>query len=304
MVEGMASPKPLALPAPECVLRSEATCGESPMWSTVESVLYWTDNVERRIHRFDPHSGQDEELRLDDDVMDIVVRRDGGLLVVTAKSFAWLEPGSGGLSPFAEVEQDRPDNRFNDGKVDRLGRYWAGSMDGKDWDRPTGALYRLEPGGAPVQVRDGVVCANGLGWSPDDRTFYLGESFRHAIFAYDFDVDHGTLSNRRVFAEVGEPGDAFPDGLTVDAEGGVWSVHNAGGQVVRYDPDGTPTHVVELSVPHPTSCIFGGEDLATLYITTARQGMNDGDLARYPLSGSVFAIEPGIPGLPEPTFAG
>ena len=274
------------------------------MWSTVESVLYWTDNVGHCIHRFDPRTGRDEKFPLDEDVMDIVVRREGGLLVVTAKSFAWLEPGSGGLRRFADVEQDRPDNRFNDGKVDRRGRYWAGSMDGKHWDRPSGALYQLGPGDAPALVRDGVVCANGLGWSPDDRTFYLGESFRHAIFAYDFDIEQGSVSNRRVFTEVGEPGGAFPDGLTVDAEGGVWSVHNGGGKVVRYDPDGAPTHVVELPLPHPTSCIFGGQELSTLYITTARQDMDEGELSRYPLSGSLFAIEPDIPGVPEPVFAG
>lgn len=303
MVETMAIREPVRLQA-ECVLRSEATCGESPMWSSVEAVLYWTDNVERCIHRFDPASGRDEELRLDENVMDIVVRRDGGLLVVTPKEFAWLRPGATGLQPFAEVEQDRPDNRFNDGKVDRRGRYWAGSMNGKTWDQATGALYRLEPGAAPVRVLDGLVCANGLGWSPDDRTFYLGESFRQAIFAYDVDIDDGTVSNRRLFAEVGEPAGAFPDGLTVDAEGGVWSAHNAGGEVVRYDADGVPTHLIELPVPHPTSCIFGGPDLSTLYITTARQGMDDDELARHPLSGSLFAVEPGIGGLPEPLFAG
>ncbi|MCL2542833.1 MAG: SMP-30/gluconolactonase/LRE family protein [Nocardioidaceae bacterium] len=300
----MASPEPLHLSDPDCVLRSRATCGESPMWSTAEGVLYWTDNVGRCVHRFDPRTGRDEEIRLDEDVMDVVVRRDGGLLVVTAKAFARLEPASGGLRPFAEVERDRPDNRFNDGKVDRRGRYWAGSMDGRHWDRPGGALYRLDQDGAPVLVRDGVVCANGLGWSPDDRTFYLGESFRHAIFAYDFDADDGAISNRRLFVEVGEPGGAFPDGLTVDAEGGVWSVHNAGGKVVRYDADGTATHVIELPVPHPTSCIFGGRDLTTLYITTARQGMREAQISRHPLSGSVFAIDPGIGGLPEPLFTG
>jgi L-arabinonolactonase len=302
MVEGMASPGPLELPAPDCVLRSEATCGESPMWSSTQSVLYWTDNVERCVHRFDPTSGHDEVFVLDADVMDMVVRRDGGLLVVTAKSFAWLDPGSGGLRPFAEVEQDLPDNRFNDGKVDRGGRYWAGSMDGKQWDRPSGVLYRLEPGGEPTPVREGIVCANGLGWSPDDRTFYLGESFRHAIFAYDFDLAAGTVSNRRVFAEVGHKGGAFPDGLAVDAEGGVWSVLNGGGRVVRHAPDGHATHVVELPVPHPTSCIFGGKHHDTLFITTARQGMDEEQLSRYPLSGSVFALDPGIPGLPEPTY--
>ncbi|MGH3412798.1 MAG: SMP-30/gluconolactonase/LRE family protein [Marmoricola sp.] len=298
----MSRPVEIAPESCEPVVHAHATCGESPMWSPAEQLLWWTDNVEQRIHRSDPATGRDEELETGEDVMDIVLREEGGLALALRKSFATYDADGGGPEVFAEVEQDRPRNRFNDGKADRRGRFWAGSMDDQEWRNSSGLLWRLGADRRPERVLDDVVCANGLGWSPDDRTFYLGESFRYTIFAHDFDAETGTLSNRRVFAEVDDGG--FPDGLTVDADGGVWSVHNAAGRVVRYAPDGRVTHVVSMPVPHPTSCIFGGPDLDTLLVTTARQGMDEDELARYPLSGSVFAVHPGTTGLPEPSYAG
>jgi sugar lactone lactonase YvrE len=202
------------------------------------------------------------------------------------------------------VECDQPRNRFNDGKVDRRGRYWAGTMNDVEWDAPSGSLYRLDPSLELSRVRGEVVCSNGVGWSPDDSTFYFGESFRYAIFAYDFDPDAGALSAGRVFATVDRGSGAFPDGLTVDAEGGVWSVQNGVGRVVRYASDGEVTHEVEVPVPKPTSCIFGGQDMDVLYVTTSRQNMTPEQLERYPLSGSVFAVRPGVSGVDEPLFAG
>jgi L-arabinonolactonase len=240
---------------------------------------------------------------LGQDVMGIGLREGGGLVLALAKQLAFYEPG-GELELLMGVEHDQPRNRFNDGKVDRRGRYWAGTMDAIDWDKPSGSLYRLDPGLELSRLQGAVVCANGLGWSPDDRTFYFGESFRYAIFAYDFDPDAGALSARRVFARVDLGSRAFPDGLTVDAEGGVWSVQNGAGRVVRYAPDGGVTHEVEVPLPQPTSCIFGGRDLDVLYITTSRQDMTPEQLGRYPLSGSVFAVRPGLSGVPEPLFAG
>ncbi len=273
------------------------------MWSRGAGVLHWTDNVGRTVHRFDPGTGEPTSVGLSEDVMDIGLREEG-LVVVTAKAFALCDPSTGELQPLAAVEEDRPDNRFNDGKVDRRGRFWAGSMNGKHWQQPTGALYRFGGDRRPELVLDGLVCANGLGWSPDDTVFYLGESFRHAIFAYDFDLDSGSVSGRRLFAEVDPDSGGFPDGLTVDADGGVWSVHNGAGRVVRYAPDGSVTHVVAVPVPQPTSCIFGGPDLDVLYVTTSRQDMSDEQLAEHPDSGSVFAVVPGFAGLPEPLWAG
>jgi L-arabinonolactonase len=287
----------------DCVQRIAATCGESPIWSVREQALYWTDNLGGRIHRLEPESGSAESFVLGQNVMAIGLRESGGLLLALAKQLAFYEPG-GKLEPLIDVEQDRPRNRFNDGKVDRRGRYWAGTMNDVDWDEPSGSLYRIGRGLELSRLQGEVVCANGLGWSPDDRTFYFSESFRYAIFAYDFASDAGALSARRVFATVDRTGGGFPDGLTVDGEGGVWSVHNGAGRVVRYAPDGRVTHEVEVPVPQPTSCIFGGRDLDVLYITTSRQNMSSEQLARYPLSGSVFAVRPGLSGVAEPLFAG
>ena len=285
-------------------MQIEATCGESPMWSVRDQALYWTDNLGKRIHRFEPDSGSDATFTLGQDVMDIGLREPGGLVLALPKHLAFYDPADGELELLMAVEDDQPRNRFNDGKVDRRGRYWAGTMNDVEWDKPSGSLYRLDPRLELSQLQDAVVCANGLGWSPDDRTFYFGESFRYAIFAYDFDPDAGALSGRRVFATLDGSSGAFPDGLTVDAEGGVWSVHNGAGRVVRYAPNGEITHEVELPLPQPTSCIFGGRELDVLYVTTSRQNMTRDQLERYPLSGSVFAVRPGLTGLPEPLFAG
>jgi SMP-30/Gluconolactonase/LRE-like region len=189
----------------DCVHRIAATCGESPMWSVREQALYWTDNLGGQIYRLEPECGSDQSFGLGDNVMSIGLRQGGGLVLALAKQFAYYEPG-GELELLMGVELDQPRNRFNDGKVDRRGRYWAGTMNDIDWDDPSGSLYRLDPGLEVSRVQGAVVCANGLGWSPDNRTFYFCESFRYAIFAYDFDPDEAALSARRV--QRGVPGRA------------------------------------------------------------------------------------------------
>lgn len=287
----------------ECVQRVEAACGESPMWSVREQALYWTDNLGAVIHRLEPESGREQTFAIGQNVMTIAVRERGGLMLALAKELAFYEPG-GELEPVGAIEQDQPRNRLNDGKVDRQGRLWAGTMNDVDWDAPSGSLYRVDASLEVSRLQGEVACANGLGWSPDARTFYFGESFRYAIFAYDFDPDAGTFSARRAFATVERSSGAFPDGLTVDAEGGVWSVHNGAARLVRYAPDGEVTHEVELPVPQPTSCIFGGPNLDVLFVTTSRQNLTPDQLERYPLSGSVLAVRPGVNGLAEPLFAG
>jgi sugar lactone lactonase YvrE len=273
------------------------------VWSVREQALYWTDNLGECIHRLDSESGRGQRIALGRNVMAIGLRAGAGLVLALAKHLAFYEPG-GELELIMSVEQDQPRNRFNDAKVDRRGRYWAGTMNDVDWDKPSGSLYRVDTGLELSRLQGAVVCANGLGWSPDNRTFYFCESFRYAIFVYDFDPDAGVPSARRMFATVDHGSGGFPDGLTVDAEGGVWSAQNGAGRVVRYAPDGEVTHEVEVPVPQPTSCMFGGPDLDVLYITTSRQNMTPQQLGRYPLSGSVFALRPGLSGLPEPLFAG
>jgi sugar lactone lactonase YvrE len=288
----------------ECVLRIEAIVGESPVWSVREGALYWVDILGQKVHRFHPTTGVNETFDLPQEVTCVALRDRGGLVLTLRQNFAFYDPATGKLDMLMAPEQDKPNNRFNDGKVDRQGRFWAGTMDDVNWNAPAGSLYRLNPDDTLSFIQGEVACANGLGWSPDNRVFYFGESFRYAIFAYDFDIMTGRVSNRRQFAAIDHSYGAFPDGLTVDAQGGVWSVHNAVGQVVRYSQDGEVTDVIEMPVPQPTSVMFGGEKLDTLYITSSRQNMTAAQLAQAPLSGSLFAVRPGMVGLEEPYFAG
>ena len=288
----------------ECVLREEAIVGESPVWCPNEKVLYWVDITGQKIHRFHPSSGVNDTFHLPEPVTALALRAKGGLVLSLKKDFALFDLQTQALTYLGDPEQDKPDNRFNDAKCDRQGRFWAGTMGNVHWDAPSGALYRVDPDGTITCHQSNVICANGMGWSPDNRVMYFTESFRYSVFAYDFDAAGGTLSNRRVFASLDRALGGLPDGLTVDAEGHVWSVHNAIGKVVRYTPSGQIERTIELPVPRPCGCTFGGEQLDVLYITTARETLTPQQIARYPLSGSLFAAVPGVRGIAEPHFAG
>ena len=235
----------------------------------------------------------------------LALRTKGGLVLSLKKKFAFFDLATEELTYLADPEADKPENRFNDAKCDRQGRFWAGHNGRRPLGCAMRVLYRLDPDGTITCHQTNVICpANGMGWSPDNRTMYFTESFRYAIYAYDFDARSGTISNRREFATLDAKGRGFPDGLTVDAEGHVWSVQNAIGKAVRYTPGGEIERVVELPVPRPCGCAFGGEKLDTLYITTARETLTPEQIAKYPLSGSLFAAQPGVRGLPEAEFAG
>lgn len=288
----------------ECVSRHEAIVGESPVWSPAEQALYWVDITGGQIHRFHPATSTTDTFDLGEPVTALALRTQGGLVLSLRKEFAFYDLESRQLTRLGNPEENLPDNRFNDAKCDRQGRFWAGTMGDTHWDQPCGGLYRFDPDRAITKHQSDVICANGMGWSPDNRTMYFTESFRYAIYAYDFDAATGAISNRRTFAEVDRSTGAFPDGLTVDAEGHVWSVHNAVGRVVRYTPEGRLERTIELPVPRPCGCSFGGEGLDTLYITTARETLTPAQIAKYPLSGSLFAAKPGMRGLPEAQFAG
>lgn len=290
--------------AVKCVLKAEAIVGESPVWCAQEAALYWVDITGQKIHRFHPGTAANDTFHLPQPVTCVALRQRGGLLATLRKDFAFFDPGTEVLRVLDRVEEDKPDNRFNGGKCDRRGRFWAGTMNGAHWDAPDGSLYRLDTALRVTREHAGCVCANGLDWSPDGRVLYFTESFAYGIFAYDFDSASGQIANRRLFAAVDKDSGAFPDGLTVDADGGVWSVHNAVGRVVRYTPAGEIDRVVQLPVPRPCGCAFGGEKLDVLYVTTARETMTADQIAKAPLSGSLFAITPGVRGLPPSCFGG
>jgi sugar lactone lactonase YvrE len=232
----------------------------------------------------------------------VVPRRRGGLVAAMQNGFKAVDPETGAVSLIANPEADKPGNRFNDGKCDRRGRFWAATM-AIDTQPGEGSLYRLDTDGRVSRMDTGFHVSNGLGWSPDNRRFYFTDSGPKRIYVYDFDLEGGAVENRRTFVQVPD-GVGVPDGLAVDAEGFVWSAHWDGWCVTRYDPDGKVDRVINLPVPRPTSCAFGGPDLTTLYITSARIRLSAGQLAEAPLSGSVFALQSGIRGLPEMPYAG
>jgi len=287
----------------QCCLKWEADVGESPLWHAEQQRLYWVDITNKKVHVFDPATARNDSYDMPDIVTCLAFRIGGGLVVTLRKNFAFFDPRTGVLEMGQGLEPGLPHNRFNDGRVDPQGRFWAGTMDDKDWTAPTGALYRMGADHHVVGQQGQVICSNGTDWSPDGRTMYYTESYRYAVFAYDFDPGTGDIANRRPFCSIPK-GDVFPDGLCVDAEGFVWSNHVGAGKVVRYDPGGKVERELHFPVPRAVGCTFGGPDLSTLYVTTARQTMSRVDLAKHPWSGSLFAIDVGVRGLPARAFKG
>ena len=199
-----------------------------------------------------------------------------------------------------QPETHLPQNRFNDGRCDRDGRFWSGTMH-EAIREPTGALYRVSVDGKYERKRTGITVPNSLAWSPDGRTMYFADSPRRAIWAFDYDRASGEPSNERVFVATQA---GFPDGSCVDADGCLWNAEYGGSRVVRYTPGGKVDRVIELPVKNPTCCAFGGKDLDVLYITTAAQRLNEAQLKEQPLAGALLAARPGARGLPESRFAG
>ena len=284
------------------VVPTRAFLGEGPLWLDAEHKLAMVDILAPAIIVTDPQTGVFQSHPLPELTGVIVTRRNGGLLAAMQTGIKTIDRSTGVIHPFAAPEASKPGNRFNDGKCDRKGRFWVGSL-AIDTTPGHGALYRVDPDGQCTMMESGFHVSNGLGWSPDNKTFYFTDSGVRRIYAFDFDFEAGHISNRRLFVEVPDTS-GIPNGLTVDADGFVWSALWDGWCVTRYDPQGRIDRVVNLPVPRPTSCAFGGEGLQTLFITSARIRLSVQQLAEAPLSGSVFALQPGAAGIPETPFAG
>lgn len=276
--------------------------GEVPVWDVQEQALYWVDIEGRRLHRRDHASATVTHWDFPERIGSFALRRAGGLVCAFESGFAFFEPASGAIEWIARPEAMIRRNRMNDGKCDRAGRFWAGSMDDQLKEH-TGSLFRLDPDRSVHRMDGAIGVSNSLAWSPDDRTFYFADTMDGTIYAYDFDLATGGIANRRVFATTeDQPG--RPDGSTIDTEGYLWNAQWDGWRLVRYAPDGRVDRVVELPVQKPTSCMFGGPDLATLYVTSAIWDLRGAALAAQPWAGGVLAVEAGVRGLPEPRFAG
>lgn len=285
-----------------CALPAGALLGEGPLWDPVARVLYWVDIKRREVHRFDPATGRDVAWRTPEDVGSLALRAAGGLVVALRSGFHFLDLDTGRTTPVARPEPERTENRFNDGKPDRQGRFWAGSMHEPE-TRPMAALYRLDPDLTCHRMIDGLVCANALCWSPDGQTMYHADTVRRTVWAWDVDPDRGEISGRRVFLRLaGDEGG--PDGATVDADGFVWLAHWDGWRLTRYDPAGRLERIVRLPVQRPTCPAFGGPGLDVLYVTSATIGLSPEARAAQPWAGGILALDVGVRGLPEVRFPG
>jgi sugar lactone lactonase YvrE len=288
----------------ECVLKIRSILGESPIWDERQGRLYWLDLRKPQIYRFDPESGRNAKVKADlrGYVGGLVQRRDGGLVAVDHRGIFAVDGKTGRLRSIAKPAKDMRKIWFNDAKCDRQGNLWAGVGDRKE-ARPLGILYRIDAKGKARKVDSRFICPNGPAFSPDGRTAYFADSYANKLYRYDIDKATGRTGERRLFATV--PADVgVPDGMTVDADGGLWSCHWDGWRVTRYDRRGRIDRVLKLPVPRPTSLAFGGPDLSTLYITTASFDLSRQQMREAPLSGSLFACRPGVAGLVEPRFAG
>jgi sugar lactone lactonase YvrE len=265
------------MPEPTVVWDAQAILGEGPIWDEREQILHWVDVEASTLHTLEPASGRRTSRVLSGRCSSVALRENGGLLVAHDRSVSLLEGDE--LVPFAP--DISPKALTNDGAVDPRGRYLVGTV--RPEDEPwTAALYRVDPDGSVEQLEKGLDISNGIDWSLDGRTMYFIDSTAHSFDAYDYDLDNGTLSNRRVIASI-DPSLGDPDGLTLDAEGMIWLAVWGGSCVRRYAPDGELLEELRAPAVQTTSCHFGGDDFGTLYVTSARRdldppGLHDGDL--------------------------
>ena len=292
-----------ALSPPLCVWPAGAQLGEGPVWSQRRQALFWVDILGRKLHCFTPRGSGVRTWEFAEEISVVAEHeRDDKLIVAMRHHFAWFDPATGELDYIADVESDRPGNRFNDGKCDARGRFWAGTMDFTG-QNPTGALYCLNADRQHARHLDGFAITNGPTWSLDGRTMYFTNTATSRIFAFDFDPELGTLSNQRLWCKFTQE-DGSPDGMTIDAEGRLWIAHWGAGCVSCHTPDGEELLRIHVPASNTTSCAFGGPELSTLYITTATVDLSDAQRAQQPLAGGLFEVELDVRGLPAFCFAG
>ena len=287
-------------PQVTCIAEVKAVLGEGPVWVARDRALYWVDIVGRKIFRLDG----DRQIRSWDTPMrvgSLAPRVSGGFVAGTDQGFALVDLDSDRFKIIGNPDENLPDNRFNDGKVDRTGRFWAGTMDDKEREA-AGTLFRLDPDFHWTAIDTGYRVTNGPAFSPDGRVMYHNDSGRQVTYAFDVD-ESGVASNRREFARYGA-GEGYPDGMTVDAEGCLWIAFWDGWCLRRLSPDGKRLAELRVPVQRPTSCAFGGEDLKTLFITSARRDLEGTELDRQPFAGGLFATDVGVTGIADVPFAG
>lgn len=276
--------------------------GEVPVWCERTASLWWIDVIRSALHHLDTTTGKVTTVTTQGGrIGSIALREQGGLLIANAEGIDFFDPATGTQKAFTGYGRLGPSQRFNDGRVDRQGRFWVGSM--HEEFLPQGTLFRVDTDGTITEIFGDIIVPNGIAFSPDSRKLYFADTRRFMMWSFDFDAASGAVSNRTVFSDTkGKSG--RPDGSAVDSDGFIWNAEYAGGQIVRYAPDGRIDRTIELPLSHPTSVCFGGTDLETLFITSGSYTLGPEQLAAEPLAGAVIAIRAGVRGLPESRFGG
>lgn len=284
---------------PYIALKTRANLGECPRWDEVSQKLYWVDINNFELHCFDPESGEDESLKFNEEIGCFSLRQDQPGFVLAMRNGFFLTDGwNTELKKVCDPEEGKDKNRFNDGRCDAKGRLLAGSYyPPKDHDGAN--FWSLEKKQATLLIPE-LLTANGAAFSPDNTRFYHSDTPKHKLFVSDYNLDSGKVSNTRLFKEF-EHGTGRPDGGSVDQEGFYWSALYEGSRIVRISPEGEIVETINLPVKCPTMCAFGGKDMKTLYITTVGNRPEE-ELAQYPDSGSIFAVDVEVPGMHEYKF--
>jgi sugar lactone lactonase YvrE len=283
----------------ELAFHSDTKLGEGPLWNPADNQLYWIDLIGKRLYRGNPLTGEVKSKTLPYRCARVTLCTDGSLLFSFTRGLAFGSYGSDHYTPFAASELISPQERYNDAACDSRGRLWTGTYD-VDLKEPLGGIYCFE-GYKASREATGVRLANGLRWSPDERTLYFADSRPGQLWAYEFDVDDGHVGSRRLLVDYTDTG-VKPDGLATDTDGCIWIAEVHRSRVARYTPEGRLDCVVELPTRRPTSVSFGGADRKTLYITTRCDGMTEGDFEIEPRAGCVFAAASPAAGLAEHAF--
>ena len=291
-----------ARPRPDIAIDARATLGEGPVWDEQQQRLLWVDILPGLVHRFDPATRSDDIFRVGKPVGSASLRRGGGLVLAVEDGFALLDPAWQRLDQVAVIEHPGPPARFNEGKCDPAGRFLAGTM-AYDLTVGAGSVYRLDPDLAVSRLLDDVTISNGLAWTADGATLYYIDSPAQGVDAFDYDVDTGRLANRRRVVDI-PPAAGLPDGMTIDADGCLWVALYGGSAVHRYAPDGRLDATLSFPATNITCPAFGGPGFDLLYVTSARDGLDERQLAAQPHAGAVFTVDVGARGLPALRFAG
>jgi sugar lactone lactonase YvrE len=287
------------------VSKKTATLGEGPIWDERSGLVYWLDILAGRIFSYDPATKAEGQIDVGQmvGVIGLWEGEGDGFVAGLHHGLFFVDAKTGATTPIVDPQEPGAETRFNDGACDPSGRFWAGTLSLKD---AAGAchLYRLETDGSVETVLDGVTISNGIVWSSDHRRMYFVDTPTGRVDAFDYDAATGSIGNRRTAVEIPE-GTGYPDGMTIDAEDKIWVAHWDGWRVTRWDPEnGRLLDTIELPVARPTSCVFGGPNFRTLFISTARMGLSEEELAAQPDAGRLFALKPESVGLPPFRYRG